>query len=234
MQAFVFEGCNIGTHQSAHNNLYRRKPLDYLAGMAWAVPVIYSYAAYRTSHLEHHKNAHDPERDSEPVYEKMTLVDYIGYMALSGIAYTFILLLEGAEAALGKGKAWMRTGRRRWLAALSTFVVLAELGLVPYGSDAAPMLTLEPRGAVLRLDHQPPHGAPPAAFGARPEAHEAPAPRRAVLRSLGAFVLGLAPRLPAQPCLPWARSRPLPARKRARSLLTTLQLLAPLPHVQST
>ncbi len=151
VQAFVFEGCNIGTHESAHNNLYRRKPLDYLAGMAWAVPVLYSYAAYRTSHLEHHKNTHDPERDSEPVYERTTLVDYLGYMALSGIAYTFILLLEGAEAALGKGKAWMRTGRRRWLAALSTFVVLAELGLVAYGLDEAPMLTLELWGAPFLL-----------------------------------------------------------------------------------
>jgi fatty acid desaturase len=143
LQALLFEGCNIGTHESAHNNLYRRRGLNYLAGLAWAVPILYDYAAYRASHLEHHKNTHDLEKDSEPVYERMRLHDYLIYMALSGIAYTFILLFEGTVASLGKGKTWMRSGHRRRLAVLSTVIVVAQFGLVAFGLVADWRLTLE-------------------------------------------------------------------------------------------
>lgn len=143
LQALVLEGCNIGTHESAHNNLYRRRSLNYLAGLAWAVPILYNYAAYRASHLEHHQHTHDLERDSEPVYKHMRLVDYLLYLAFSGIAYTGILQFEGTQATLGQGKAWMRSGRRRRLAALSTLLVFGEVALLALGLIAAPRVTVE-------------------------------------------------------------------------------------------
>ncbi|MCU1495088.1 MAG: fatty acid desaturase [Acidimicrobiaceae bacterium] len=143
LQALIFEGCNIGVHESAHNNLYRRRSLNYLAGVAWAVPIVYNYAPYRASHLEHHKNTHVPGRDSEPMHKERNLLEYAAYMALSGVGYTFVLLVEGIEATLGRGRSWMRSGRRRRLAILSTAIMVSELALVGFGLAEAPRLTIE-------------------------------------------------------------------------------------------
>ncbi len=140
IQALVFEGCNIGTHESAHNNLYRRRSLNFIAGMCFAVPIFYTYAAYRASHLEHHRFTHVPGRDSEPPHTERNIAEYFGYYLLSGLIYTFVLLFEGLEATAGRGRSWMRAGRRRQLAALSSFVVLGEFAALSYGLATAPRL----------------------------------------------------------------------------------------------
>lgn len=142
-QALIFEGCNIGVHESAHNNLYRRRSLNYLAGTAWAIPIVYNYAPYRASHLEHHKNTHVPGKDSEPDHKERNIVEYAGYMAVSGTLYTFVLLFEGLQAVFGRGRSWMRSGRRRKLAIVSTVVLIGELALLALGFTEAPRLTIE-------------------------------------------------------------------------------------------
>ena len=143
LQALILEGCNIGTHESAHNNLYRRRSLNYLAGVAWSIPIIYNYAAYRAAHLEHHRYTHVPGRDSEPAHKERNILEYVAYMAFSGVVYTGALLIEGLEAGVGKGRPWMRSGRRRRLAIVSTVVVGAELGLMAVGFAQAPRLTVQ-------------------------------------------------------------------------------------------
>lgn len=143
LQALILEGCNIGTHESAHNNLYRRRSLNFLVGLVWSVPILYTYAAYRASHLEHHQHTHEPERDSEPPHQERNIAEYLGYMALSGVIYTGVLWFEGLEAAAGRGRAWMRAGRRRQLAALSSGITLVEFTLVGLGLALAPRVVLE-------------------------------------------------------------------------------------------
>jgi fatty acid desaturase len=143
LQGLIFEGCNIGVHESAHNNLYRSRSLNYLAGTLWSIPIVYNYAPYRASHLEHHRNTKVPGKDSEPPHKERNVFEYLAYMAASGWLYVFVLLYEGIEAVLGRGRTWMRSGHRRRLAALSTLIMVSELGLVVFGLVAAPRLTIE-------------------------------------------------------------------------------------------
>ncbi|HEY9287019.1 MAG TPA: fatty acid desaturase [Candidatus Dormibacteraeota bacterium] len=137
-QGFLFEGMSGAAHEAGHCKLYKSRGANTATGWLTSIPRLLNYPAYQLAHMEHHRHTHDPAADSEPHYSVMGLLDYLAYMAFSGISYTIILNWQGVVATLGVGPSWYTTRRHRRLATLGTVVVVVELAAVSLGAWFAP------------------------------------------------------------------------------------------------
>ena len=142
IQAMFFITTNSGVHEAVHGNLYRSRVANYVAGTGWGLVTMFNYGVYRGLHLQHHARTH-AEGDGEPVNKKMSSLDYVLYMVVSGLVFMFMLLGIGLATSIGRGPQWMDVGNRRRIARINTVVLLIGAGLLAYGFSVAPRLTAE-------------------------------------------------------------------------------------------
>lgn len=141
--AVIFEGFGGALHEAMHDKLYAKRRHNRIAGWIVALPRLFNFPANQAYHLHHHRFTHDPERDSEPVFEKLGLIDYVLYMCFSGVVYTGIIFYQGVCAMLPIRAPWFNTKVQRRRSAVGTVVVLASVAVVVAGHTYAPVVTFQ-------------------------------------------------------------------------------------------
>ena len=169
-QAFILEGFGGAIHECVHSKLFPTRRAHKIAGWLLSAPRLYHFPSYQASHLAHHRYTHDHTRDSEPVFDRMGLIDYLLYMNFSHVVYTIIIFYQSVFAAIGVGPAWLSTPRQRRLAAVGAVVCMAELAVIVWLFFLAPVVMVQLwlipwilcNGVITSINTQPEH------YGAEP------------------------------------------------------------------
>ena len=130
VQGWVVQGFGGAIHECAHDKLYPSRRGNRIAGWLLSAPRLYHFPSYQASHLAHHRHTHDPGRDSEPVFDRFALLDYLLYMGFSHLVYTIIIFYQGVFAVFGVGPAWIKTPKQKRAAAIGSIVCMAELAVI--------------------------------------------------------------------------------------------------------
>lgn len=141
--ALVFEGFGSVVHEASHDKLYASRRANEVAGWLGALPRLYNFPSNKAFHLHHHRFTNDPERDSEPVFESMGLVDYLLYMLGSHLVFTGMLFYQGALAMTPWRSPWFATRRQQHRAVVGSVVVLLSAVLLVLGFVYVPLFTVE-------------------------------------------------------------------------------------------
>jgi fatty acid desaturase len=111
-----------------HQNLFRSRLANHLAGTVAAAWLFFHGPAYRAWHLTHHAYTFEPE-DSEQLPERFrSRFGYVGYCLLLGPSFAAILWAGAAATVAGRPPRWVGAERlrgyvRRW--AIAPALVLA-------------------------------------------------------------------------------------------------------------
>jgi fatty acid desaturase len=115
-------------HEAVHQNLFRSRLANHLAGTVAAAWLFFHGPAYRAWHLTHHAYTFEPE-DSEQLPERFrSRLGYVGYCLLLGPTFAAILWAGAAATVAGRPPRWVGAERlrsyvRRW--AIAPALVLA-------------------------------------------------------------------------------------------------------------
>jgi fatty acid desaturase len=115
-------------HEAVHQNLFRSRSANHLAGTVAAAWLFFHGPAYRAWHLTHHAYTFEPE-DSEQLPERFrSRFGYVGYCLLLGPSFAAILWAGAAATVAGRPPRWVGAERlrsyvRRW--AIAPALVLA-------------------------------------------------------------------------------------------------------------
>jgi len=132
--ATLLLGAVAGQHEALHGNLYRSRAANHAAGFFWGGTVLFPYAMYRASHLEHHRHTH-AEGDTEPITEYTSFAQHLALTPLSGLLFIGMHWVDMIKHFCGRSPAYLRVQRQRrlvtlnalWLAALVAALVAATM-----------------------------------------------------------------------------------------------------------
>jgi fatty acid desaturase len=126
-------------HEAVHQNLFRSRLANHLAGTVAAAWLFFHGPAYRAWHLTHHAYTFEPE-DSEQLPERFrSRLGYVGYCLLLGPSFAAILWAGAAATVAGRPPRWVGAERlrsyvRRWAIAPALVLAVAAVAASEWSS----------------------------------------------------------------------------------------------------
>jgi len=133
--SLILLGCGPAIHEAAHNNLYRSRRANLVAGVLWGLPILASSVLYRAAHLAHHQWTHE-SRDSEPLDRFTSVAQYLLLAPLVTVAYLALMWKDAVLTLARRPPDYARRFASRPTVAANVLALIATLaGAVTIGTS---------------------------------------------------------------------------------------------------